>query len=74
MTHGQRAMVGSTSPTVRLELRYSDPRPRGGGAVRGPVETGARRRLSAWVVRAVVLATTGFALLDLSLLVVGLRH
>lgn len=32
------------------------------------------RNVSAWVVRTIILATTAFALLDLSLLVSGLRR
>jgi hypothetical protein len=39
-----------------------------------PVDNASGRRLTAWIVRSIILATTAFALLDLSLLVSSIHH
>lgn len=38
------------------------------------VDDAGGRRLTAWIVRSIILATTAFAILDLSLLVSSIHH
>ncbi len=38
------------------------------------VDNASGRRLTAWIVRSIILATTAFAILDLSLLVSSIHH
>jgi len=60
-------------PTVRLEAPHLRARTyaRSRGAKKG---TNLKaKRVSSWIVRGVILATTGFALVDLALLISGLH-
>jgi len=38
------------------------------------VDNASGRRLTAWIVRSIILATTAFAILDLSLLMSSIHH
>lgn len=63
-------------PDVRLVRQrppgYSAPR-RSPGAPR-PARPGSGRRITAWLVRSIMLATAAFALLDLFLLTSAVHH
>ena len=69
---GVTSGAATSGPSVRLVSPYA--------GVTGRRVTGARttstntRRLSAWIVRSIMVATTGFALLDLFLLASGGHH
>ena len=63
---GSGSPFGSSVPTIRVT---TIPRP----AVRTN-RTNKVRRINAWFVRSIMLATTLFALIDLSLLVFSARH
>jgi len=41
---------------------------------RRATDNASARRITSWIVRSIILATTGFALLDLSLLVSSVHH
>jgi len=59
-------------PSVRLERSY----PGGTSPYRRSVGPGSMssKRVTAWIVRSIMLATTVFAVLDLSLLVTSAHH
>ena len=61
-----------TGPSVRLEGSY----PGGTSSYRRPAGPGnvSAKRVTAWIVRSIMLATTVFAVLDLSLLVSSAHH
>ncbi len=46
----------------------------GRGVSKRPVRSVSSRTLTAWIVRSIILATTAFAILDLSLLVSSVHH
>ena len=69
---GYTSSAGTSSPTVRVITPYSGfrPHPR---RVTGSTTTSARR-LKAWIVRSIMIATAAFAFLDLLLLASGGHH
>jgi len=62
-----------TSPSVRLVSPYTGATARRITGVQTAGKTNARR-LTAWIVRSIMIATTAFALLDLFLLASGGHH
>jgi len=68
-------MPGSSSSSVRISPPFAlNSPPRSLMSSSRPVGSASGRRLTAWIVRTIILATTAFAILDLSLLVSSVRH
>ena len=73
--NGYHPTPGSGSSSVRVSppIALSFPTRRLTGSSR-PVGSASGRRLTAWIVRTIMVATTAFAILDLSLLVSSVHH
>jgi len=68
--------MAASRSSGRMIVTTLDGRPlqRQGPVAGRPAGAAKTRRVSAWIVRSVMLATTAFALLDLSLLVSSAHH
>jgi len=72
---GYHVGAGSSGVSVRLVTPPNGPRKMTNNR-RGapPAKSSSARSLTAWIIRAIMFATAGFALLDLYLLASSVRH